>query len=270
MTEPTGPKKTIFVGGAPRSGTTVTHALLCTAQAVNAYHPEISFVRPVFESYAVGMRNWESHTKHFFQVPEHLLHHVRKLTQESMRHVWRVLKKPTVLCVKDPLLTPLFPIVRQVSDGPTQFITVLRHPHDVIRSRQEVFTRAGHEMTPVDVEKVVEQYLASYAHLNNPAMAKCLFHFRYEDLGNEELTDQLRAFTGLGGINPEKIWSDRNPNEGLIAQADPFYSPKYLRPLDTTRRFEPLDTKFQEVVNHHCQAIMELNGYNRDGTVESR
>jgi len=48
----------IFVGGAPRSGTTVTHALLCTSDRTNAFHPEISFVRPLFNAYSVGMQNW--------------------------------------------------------------------------------------------------------------------------------------------------------------------------------------------------------------------
>ena len=57
----------IFVGGAPRSGTTVTHALLCTSDKANSYCPEISFVRPIVNGYAVGMQNWAIHTTAFFK-----------------------------------------------------------------------------------------------------------------------------------------------------------------------------------------------------------
>jgi len=61
----------IFVGGAPRSGTTVTHALLCTSDRTSPYHPEISFVRPLFNVHAVGMQNWAAHTSAFFKEPAH-------------------------------------------------------------------------------------------------------------------------------------------------------------------------------------------------------
>lgn len=57
MTEASAPLKVIFVGGAPRSGTTVTHALICTAPEVSHYHPEVSFIRPVFDTYSVGLEN---------------------------------------------------------------------------------------------------------------------------------------------------------------------------------------------------------------------
>lgn len=269
MTTATGPMKVIFVGGAPRSGTSVTHALLCTAPSCNEYHQEISFVRPLFESYAVGMEHWEGHTSGFFQVPEHLKLHVRKLVQQSMHYVWRVLKQPKVMCVKDPLLTKNFVAVKAVMEWPTQFVTVLRHPHDVIRSQQEVYARAGVVMDEVEVYRLAEEYMLSYAHVDDPDMAGSVFHFRYEDLGHDWLTDQLRAFTGMGGIDPAKIWNQGSYVPTEQQKADPFYSPKYHGAIDTTRRLDPLSPEFQAIVNNYCAPLMERCGYNPDGTVES-
>jgi len=265
----TGPAKVIFVGGAPRSGTSVTHALLCTAPACNIYHPEISFVTPIFQSYATGMTQWESHSATFFHIPEHLRLHVRKLAQQSMFYVWRVLKQPAVLCVKDPLLTKNFPAVKAVMAWPCQFVTVLRHPHDVIRSQQEVFTRSNVPMDEGTVYRLAEEYVQSYVHVDDPDMEGSVFHFRYEDLGTDWLTAQLRAFTGLGGIDPEQIWEKTGHVATEEEKADPFYSPKYHGRIDTTRRFDPLVPVFQTIVNDICAPIMERCGYLPDGTVET-
>ncbi len=268
MSETTGPRKVIFVGGAPRSGTSVTHALLCTAPGCNDYHCEISFVRPIYESYTVGMDQWESHTSHFFKVPEHLKLHVRKLVQQSMFYIWRVLKQPVIMCVKDPLLTQNFASVKAVTEWPTQFVTVLRHPHDVIRSQQEVYARSGIEMNASNVYRLAEEYMHSYAHLDDPEMEGSVFHFRYEDLGQDWLTDQLRSFTGMGGIDPLQLWDQGAHKATEAEKADPFYSPKYHGPIDTTRRLDPLSPEFRQIVNRICAPLMERCGYLPDGTVE--
>lgn len=267
MNTPTAPIKAIFVGGAPRSGTSVTHALLCTAPACNNYHPEVDFIRPIFESYSVGMENWSGHTSQFFEKPEHLKLHVRKLAMQSMSYMWRVLKQPKVMCVKDPLLTPNFPAVKAVMEWPSQFVTVLRHPHDVIRSQQEVYALSGVEMSEIDVHQLARQYMLSYAHVDDPEMANSVFHFRYEDLGHDWLTDQLRAFTGMGGIDPSQIWNNGAHEPSELEKADPFYSPKYHRGIDTSRRLDPLKAEFQAIVNSVCAPLMERCGYNSDGTM---
>lgn len=267
MNTPNQPMKVIFVGGAPRSGTSVTHALLCTAPSCNDYHPEIGFVRPIFESYTVGMHHWEGHTSQFFKVPEHLKLHVRKLAMQSMHYMWRVLKQPKVMCVKDPLLTKNFVAVKTVMEWPCQFITVLRHPHDVIRSQQEVYAKSGVVMDEVEVYRLSEEYMLSYAHVDDPDMEGSVFHFRYEDLGNDWLTDQLRAFTGMGGIDPLLIWDQSAHEPSELEKADPFYSPKYHRPIDTSRRLDPLNPEFQRIVNSVCAPLMERCGYHFDGTM---
>ena len=268
MTDATAPMKVIFVGGAPRSGTGVTHALLCTAPATNEYHHAISFVRPIFESYVVGMAQWDNHTPTFFQSPDHLRRHVNKLAQDSMGLVWRALKRPRVLCVKDPLLTVNFTAVKAVLDWPCQFVTVLRHPHDVIRSQEEVYTRSGVVMDAVQVYRLARDYMLSYAHIDDPSMAGSVFHFRYEDLGQDWLTDQLRSFTGMGGINPARIWNNGAHQPSEREKADPFYSPKYHGKIDTSRRLDPLAPEFRKIVNDLCGPLMERCGYHPDGRVE--
>lgn len=260
------PQKVIFVGGAPRSGTSVTHALLCTAEAVNRYHPEIGYVRPVLESYVVGMKTWKVHTKSFFSEPEHFKLHTRKLLHMQMNHISRVLGFPRVLCVKDPLLTPLFPQMHQVMGWPTQFVTVVRHPHNVVRSLQEVVERRGDDFDDALIDFAVNDYLNSYEHLDSPVLQDALFCLRYEDLNAVETLDALRKFTGLPGIDPDTIWGKDNRQASAAASADPWFSPKYHQPIDLQSRLSPLAPHIRDVVNDVCGTFMVDYGYNPDGT----
>jgi hypothetical protein len=267
--EPTSPVKTIFVGGAPRSGTTVTHAIICTAPEVCAHHPEISFVRPVFDAYAVGVENWDSHARWFFKTPADLRKVVWAMVRHPLTHVWNALKRPQVLCVKDPLLTPKFPVVKAVMEWPCQFVTVLRHPHDVVRSQQEVYARSGVEMLSQDVERICHEYLAAYAHLDDPGMAGAVLPIRYEDLGTDWQTEQLRGFTGLPGIDPLATWPANPRVDPDRVGSGAFFSPKYQRPLDTSRRLDPLTAQFGDIADLICAPLMPRYGYLPGGRVES-
>jgi hypothetical protein len=268
---PTPPQlqKVIFVGGAPRSGTSVTHALICTAQACNKYHPEISFVRPVLESYVIGMENWEAHTNAFFSIPEHLLLHVRGLLQTQMSYIAKVLGNPPVLCVKDPLLTPNFPALRAVLGWPVQFVTVLRHPYAVVRSFQEVIERLGQTFTAAHAQLAAEEYVRSYAHLDDPSLEDAVFWLRYEDLTNPGTLEALRAFTGLPGINPDAVWRREAYIPSPEQQADAWYSPKYHKPINTQNRLPPLDTQSQAIVSEICAQSMKQFGYTAEGQTQN-
>ena len=262
------PERVIFVGGAPRSGTSVTHALLCTAQACNRYHPEISFVRPVLESYVEGMARWSTHTKGFFREPEDFKLHVRGLLQQQLSYISRVLSRPMVLCVKDPLLTPLFYAMYEVLSWPSQYVTVLRHPHHVVRSLQEVVEREGNKFDDDLIQFAAHDYLKSYAHLTDPRLDGVLLCLRYEDLNAPETIQALRDFTRLPGIDPSATWQGDSHQVTPEDQADPWFSPKYRRPIDTKNRLSPLAPHIRDVVNEVCAPIMEDYGYNEDGSFD--
>ena len=111
-----GPRKIVFVGGAPRSGTSVTHALICTSASVCEYHREISFFRGIPLAYRNGRAAWREHTSTFFETPEAFRDLMRRTADLSLDHVWTVLGRPPILAVKDPHLTPLFPQLRDRID----------------------------------------------------------------------------------------------------------------------------------------------------------
>lgn len=251
------------VGGAPRSGTTVTHALICTSKRVNNYHPEISYVRPIVEAYPLGLGNWQNHTRAFFLEKEHFRLHMRNVVNVAFSQIHRSLGTPEILCVKDPLLTPEFPALRDILRERVRFITVIRHPHDVVRSRQEVARKAGKAFTDNVVRAISREYTLAYRHTDDPAFGNQLYVFRYEDLlANETLTG-LRAFTGCDDISPDNIWGARQLQEQDqdSSVVTPWGSPKYRRPIDLTSRLTPLDASYRSIVNDTCGALMERFAY---------
>lgn len=262
ITESSSVQPIFFVGGAPRSGTTVTHALLCTSDRTSPYHPEISFVRPLFNAYAVGMQNWESHTYAFFKKPAHFKAHMCSSVMHSLNHVAKTQGDPEILCVKDPLLTPLFYWVHQLLGDRARFVTVVRNPYDVVRSRQEVAQKRGAIFSAADATAVAEEYQRSYAHLDAASLQGSLFVFRYEDMTDQSVITGLQKFTSCEDISPDKVWAEKHAID-TSASKDPWFSPKYHRPINTESRLDPLAQDFRAVVDRICAPMMDRFGYTR-------
>ena len=256
----------IFVGGAPRSGTTVTHALLCSSDKANKYCPEISFVRPLFNAYAVGIQNWRNHTQAFFKSPQNFKLHMRNQVLRSLHHIGLQTSKtpgtqPAVLVVKDPLLTPMFYWVHQLMGPHAKFVTVVRDPFNVTRSRQEVIEKMGRAFTGQDAHNTAAEYMQSYAHLEVPELQPSVFAFRYEDLTNPDVTARIADFTGLPDIAADKVWNEGREVKDA-ADANPWFSPKYHQPINTESRFEPLAEEFRGPVREVCAKLIDRFGYN--------
>lgn len=252
------PEKVVFVGGAPRSGTTVTHALLCTSRAVSEYQPEISFFRGLLQAYRNGGGAWDQHTSHFFDSREAFRQHMRQSADLSLLHIWRRQGEPRILALKDPHLTPFFPDARALYPDIGHFVTVVRNPFDVVRSRQEVHDRSGggQPFSTQDAANVSREYLHYYGTVLNTRFGGRHFAFRYEDLASDGLQAALAGFIGVDDLHARPMWGDP-PDIG----DDPWGSPKYHRAINLEPRLSPLSPDLQAVVRTICQPIMERFGY---------
>ncbi|MEY8120553.1 sulfotransferase [Falsihalocynthiibacter sp. BN13B15] len=251
----------IFVGGAPRSGTTVTHHLICTSEDTNPYHSEISFILPFIQSYWTGMDNWDNHTKTFFAEPEHFRLHSRHHLELSLAHVSKVFDDPKILTVKDPAMTPYFSEINALLHGRVKFVTTVRHPYNVVRSLQAVNEKSGLVFGVEDVKQCAEVYMSTYHHIDHPGLKDVLFVLRYEDILQESVLDALRAFTGLSDIDPDRLGIHNPDPDAALNENDPWYSPKYHAKIDISNRLSPLDPEFRAIVNEMCRPMMERFDY---------
>lgn len=259
------PKKLVFVGGAPRSGTTVTHALICTSRSVGSYHPEVSFLRPLVMAYRSGKIAWTEHTHAFFQDHEAFRRHMRKTLDVSIDHLWRLLDSPEVLAMKDPMMTPMFRDLHELFAGDFRFVTVCRHPYAVVRSRQAVHDRTG-QGRPFglqDVANVAQEYVNFYQSVLGTNFGGRHYMFRYEDLNEPRIRQGLMDFVGVDDFDTDLLWKtkdDLRPTDDQMLN-DAWGSPKYLQAIDLEPRFEPLDDEWAEATKQICQPIMTRMGY---------
>ncbi|MBS0361099.1 MAG: sulfotransferase [Proteobacteria bacterium] len=253
-----GPEKIVFVGGAPRSGTTVTHALLCTAPRVSPYNQEISFFRGIPQSYRLGQLAWKEHTSTFFGEPEEFRRTMRETADVPLRRIWQALGETPILCVKDPLLTPFFHDLRALYPEEARFVVVVRHPYDVVRSRQEVHERGGaaQAFDPGQAAMVAREYMATYRAILSQSFGGRLFMFKYEDLNSQQIQMGLAQFIGVEKLNPGAMWGDAPE-----ADSDPWGSPKYNKPIDLSPRLAPLAPELAQATKAICGPMMERFGY---------
>lgn len=260
----------IFVGGAPRSGTTVCHALMCTSQRINAYHSEISYVTPIVRAYATGLDAWNRHTRSFFAEKEHFRLHMKSLLSMTFEHIRMALGSPEILCVKDPLLTPYFPKLHELFGNQVKFITVIRHPYRILRSREEVAANQNKDFNRSDAYEILHQFNQSYQHLSNPAFGQGLYSFRYEDMLSQKVLSDIRSFSCCDDISPDNVWNERReklaePRErSESATIDPWYSPKYHGSIDLTDRLGPLRHELRVIADEVCGPMMAQYGYEKN------
>src|SRR5882762_181655 len=91
----------IFIGGAPRTGTTVLHALICTAPRVNDYIAECSYFSAFMQPYTVGLDTFHQHTKAYFKSREEFQKFHASMLEVVLSEIWATTGKPDILALKD-------------------------------------------------------------------------------------------------------------------------------------------------------------------------
>jgi hypothetical protein len=206
----------VFVGGSPRSGTTLLHSLLCTSPHANDYVGEATYLTHLMRGFRLGISNF-GHTTYFFDGRIEFRDYHRALVRSVMDDHHRHLGEPEYLVLKDPLLTPEFPVVSLLVPD-ARFVVSVRDPRDVIASRIKVWHRqnpdAPSEPTDRDIRRWCRLYVQSYWWITQwpEERADDLLLVSYEDLVDPEGTKaqfaRLEAF-GLAGLDPEKMYGDK-------------------------------------------------------------
>jgi hypothetical protein len=217
----------LFVGGSWRSGTTLLHALICTSRRVNDYIGESSYFSALVRAMWHGLETFSIHTKYYFSSREEFIAHHTSILRDELQRVWERTDRPAILALKDPLLTPLFPLLASTLPE-ARFVISVRDPLDTLSSRIDVHRRSNGLEYPTNAQ--VRQFCHEYStlyheiiyNLENFGDRLCLINYR--SIVEDDLAKLQVA--GLDDIDPQHIWRSSMTNVHDHA-GDPWLTPLY-------------------------------------------
>ncbi|MDP6515658.1 MAG: sulfotransferase [Alphaproteobacteria bacterium] len=274
---------TIFIGGVPRSGTTLMQSILCADRTTNPMLGEPFYFRKIVYAYKQTKQEFARRGGGFFGDPD-------KLRQFSADWVSRFLDQvranhPGVdnLVIKEPLLTRHFIEVAELLPD-ARLVVMVRDPRDVIGSMIRVAERMGtkgtvpNNMAPAlarDLDILCESVNSYYRELlryRAPGVRRNLCFVFYEAVVGEtmEALDKIRAFTGLelSDYRPEHDWNRNGAGFAPPDPDDPWPSALWGRPITAAPIGEYRTTLTGPeitTIERDCALLFESFGYPCDG-----
>lgn len=200
----------LFVAGAPRSGTTILHAIICASERTNGYITECSYFTAFLHPLLIGLNTFDVHTKHYFATRDALIQNHSAVLNNELSKIWVRTGRPEVLALKDPILTPLIPHLAEPLPQ-AKFVVSVRDPRATISSRIEVAKREAADSTVTDdqVRRFCDEYVHMYGTVANhlEALGDRILIVDYRDVVHGTAFDKLTAF-GVGKIDTNRIWSN--------------------------------------------------------------
>lgn len=260
----------IFVGGPPRSGTTILQRVLCQSQYTNPMVGEAEHFFQLIQVYGSAFAQHESKTKYYFSKDELFQYH-RKLAEDYLERFRSNFGDDTRLVLKVPWFTKFFPLTAEFLPS-AQFVIIARDPLDIAASQIEVGLKQvkelGQNFYPREnMQSIIDGINSVYgpALANRKLFKGRLITVRYENLVSGDVAlKRLTRFLQL----PDLISAAKETDNGLKdiqhGADDAFYSKLWEQDLTNSRigrHREVLTTKEIAAVKDGTKELRKLFGY---------
>lgn len=266
-----------FVGGAPRSGTTLLQSILCADETVNPLIFEAAPFRFLLEAYMKVKNNFNRFPGVYFNSIEDLNNFYSKhliLFLDNLKQNYSCER----LVLKEPELTKSFPLILKLLDG-TRFLCIVRDPRAAIASMLvwgDKMRAEGREhfFQNRDMVELSRYYNAFYTPLlkcESTTFQEKIKYIKYEDLVLEptKIVDEIRDFTGLKlkDFAPNQDWKNTKidfcDNDLPIRDA---VTELYGKPISSSRiaTYEQMLTEDEiKTVEKECRLIFKSFEYEK-------
>ncbi|NEQ41513.1 MAG: sulfotransferase [Okeania sp. SIO3I5] len=239
-----------FIGGCPRSGTTLLQNIICSDTKVNPLIGEIGYLYHLVNAYSTGKMDFESQSKYYFSDLAELRNFSAELVNKFLKHIRKRYIDATHIILKYPLIGELFPEIYELVED-VKFILIIRDPRDTIASLINVGNKMASlgettHLTPMFTERKLSEFLEFYRRAYAPSWNCQLVSFqtkvayiKYEHLvlNPTVAIQQLQDFTGLNLSNSIKNdkWQRSQVNYTQLSDAEkPWYSELYGKGISPT------------------------------------
>lgn len=260
------PFEPYFVVGAPRTGTTILHALICTDDSVNDYIAECSYFTALLPPFAVGWNTFESHTYAYFPGGRNDFgRYHAQLLRAVLHDIWHQVGRPKKLALKDPVLSRQMGNLAQLLPE-TKYVLSIRDARDAIASRVTVMRKGKPDaaVSEQDVLRVCQEFNASYLPL---LKAPDIFNGRalvvaYEGLSRSGNLAPVETFMGIT-CHADRVWKSELTDINRPASKTEWHTEQYGRPLnaDSIGNYASILTPQQlQIVLDQCGPLMQQLG----------
>jgi hypothetical protein len=234
MAEQSRPFQPIFVAGAPRTGTTLLHALICTSPDVNDYIAECSYFSALLNPYIAALDTFDVHTKFYFDSKHALRDFHASILEIALKKIWTRTFEPKILALKDPVLTDNLHVLADLIPD-ARFAVTVRDPRDATLSVVMGLRRMNSNSTDTERLRVAcDQYNRMYGAVlaNKATFGDRLIFVEYNSLVRGGELEKLSAL-GISSIRPDELWVSRTTDLRGSGVDDPWWSPLYGKDMST-------------------------------------
>ncbi|MHA2066769.1 MAG: sulfotransferase family protein [Candidatus Thorarchaeota archaeon] len=266
----------IFVGGYPRTGTTLVHALLCGDRRANDFVGECTYLEFLLQAYSAisqypGDHAFTDYWKDIPQFTEYIKKHIDELFT-----MFKEIHQCEIMVLKRPQMTAHLPILAEMYPE-AKFVVTVRDPLDVAASLKKVKRRYaledGKQADPFISQSVFDMmaaYSATMLMLTERSSAfheNRLMYIKYEGLVNytSSTVSKLREFSGL---DCKLGWEDVDFDKNRA-----FYSPLWCKPIESSRvgRWKKILSKEEvELTQAAGLYVQQRFAYRMEGADEER
>lgn len=232
-----------FIGGCPRSGTTLLQNIICSDDTVNPLIGEAGYLYHLVNAYSIGKIDFESQSRYYFSDVAELQSFSTELVNKFLEHIRTIYANYTHIVLKYPLIAELFPDIYELVED-VKFLLIIRDPRDTIASLIDVGNKMvkqgeNRHLTPMFVERNLSEFLEFYRrayaaswNCNLADFQTKVGYIKYEYLvlNPQGAIQQLKNFTGLNfdSYNIFDKWQRNKINYSQLSDAEkPWYSELY-------------------------------------------
>jgi hypothetical protein len=259
-----------FIGGFPRTGTTMVAANLCSAPDVNGVTAECSYIEFLMFAYEAIQISWKANALGFWTNLQELNKTQAEVIQVFTDHV-KERHGVEKLVLARPFMARWFPTLAGFFPE-SHYVVTVRDPRDVLGSLKRV--KREHYLRDLKTQEqhpFLDQSLPEFCYAYVRGVIECLeegvkfpgrFHFvKYEDLVSDPdgYYETLGELLDLDLSDYDSAWEER-----IFPKDNPFHSKDWGKKVtnkNVGKYLTQLDKEEIDMVTHICSPLMEVFGY---------